>query len=191
MSLSAFSFLYKENKFYNIAESTFIGVSAGYAFVLAWSNISGKGFQQLGQGNFLAIIPLFLGFCLLSRLVKPLEWLGSYPVAMLMGIGSGIVVSSVIESELIGQIAASCLPLNGIDNFIISTGTIAAVSYFLFTIKSPNPVVATGQKILAQYGKYVMMVAFGAGYANATMQRCAQLIDRLKHLFQDWILLIR
>jgi hypothetical protein len=191
LSVAAFSFLYRENKFYNLAESVFIGVGTGYAFVLAWSNINVKGIQQVINGEYLAIVPLLLGCCLLGRLSRTTAWLGRLPVAMLMGIGSAIVIRGAVESELLRQMAATCVPLNSIDNIIIVTGTIATLTYFLFTMKNSKSKASSVIGPLSTYGRYVMMIAFGAGFANATMQRCAQLIDRLRYLFGDWIHLIR
>jgi hypothetical protein len=191
LSLGALSFLYRENKFYNLAESIFIGVGTGYAFVLAWSNIKLKGFQQLAGGNFLTIIPLLLGLCLLGKMSPSTACLGRLPAAMLMGMGSAIALRGAIQSELVRQIVATCVPLNSVDNIIIVTGTIATLSYFLFSMKDTGSKASSGLRVLSKYGRYVMMVSFGAAFANATMQRCAQLIDRLRFLFGDWIHLIR
>jgi hypothetical protein len=191
LSLGALSFLYRENKFYNLAESIFIGVGTGYAFVLAWSNIKLKGIQQLASGDFLAIIPLALGLCLLGKMSPSTAWLGRLPAAMLMGMGSAIALRGAVQSELVRQIAATCVPLNNVNNIVIVTGTIATLSYFLFSMKDSGSKVSLGLKALSKYGRYVMMVSFGAAFANAAMQRCAQLIDRLRFLFGDWIHLIR
>lgn len=191
LSLAALSFLYRENKFYNIAESVFIGVGTGYAFVMAWSNINLKGFQQLAEGDILTVIPLLLGLCLFGKMSPSTAWLGRYPAAMLMGMGSAIAIRGAVQSELVRQIAATCVPLNSIKNIIIVTGTIATLSYFLFSMKDTGSKASSGLKVLSRYGRYVMMISFGAAFANATMQRCAQLIDRLRFLFGDWIYLIR
>lgn len=191
LSLAAFSFLIKENKFYSIAESAFIGVGTGYAFVMAWSNIQSKGFGQIAQGDYLTIVPVLLGLCLFGKMSKSTAWIGRYPAAMLMGMGSAIAIRGAVQSELVRQIAATCVPLNSVNNIIVVVGTLATVSYFLFSMKSTGSQLSGGINALSKLGRWVMMVSFGAAFANATMQRCAQLIDRLRFLFEEWIYLIR
>lgn len=191
LSLAAFSFLIKENKFYNLAESAFIGVGTGYALVMAWSNIRTKGFQQIAQGDYLILVPMLLGLCLFAKMSQSTAWISRYPSALLMGMGSAIAIRGAVQSELISQIKATCVPLNSINNIIVMVGTVATVSYFLFSMKSSGSQFASAINGLSRLGRYVMMVSFGAAFANATMQRCAQLIDRLRFLFEEWIYLIR
>jgi hypothetical protein len=191
LSLAAFSFLIKENKFYNIAESAFIGVGTGYAFAMACSNIKSRGLQKLAEGDFLVIVPLLLGLCLFGKMSKSTSWLGRYPAALLMGIGSALAIRGAVESEIVRQIAATCMPLNSINNIITVVGTLATVSYFLFTLKGSGSHLSGTIDTLSRVGRCMMMIAFGAAFANATMQRCAQLIDRLRFLFEEWIYLIR
>ena len=158
---------------------------------MAWSNINQKGVQQILSGKFIALVPIALGLCLFGKVFPSTAWLGKYPAAMLMGMGSAIAIRGAVQSELVRQIHATCVPLNSLNNVIIVTGTVATLSYFLFSMKATGSRMSSGLQVFSHYGRYVMMISFGAAFANATMQRCAQLIDRLRFLFQDWIYLIR
>jgi len=62
LSIGILSFLYADNPLYKLCESIFIGVSAGYLFVVEVQNvIISKLVHNLAQGNLWYLIPGVLG----------------------------------------------------------------------------------------------------------------------------------
>ena len=68
-TISLLSFLYKDNRFYKLAEHIFAGLSAGYYVGLIWHSVI---LQQMidpivNDGKWLLIIPGLLGSLMFSR----------------------------------------------------------------------------------------------------------------------------
>ena len=75
LTLAIYSFLYKDNPFYKIAEYIFVGISAGYWAVFLWWNYAYPNlFVPLGEGNYWNIIPIILGFMMFTQLSKKSSW---------------------------------------------------------------------------------------------------------------------
>ena len=174
LSLAAFSFLIKENKFYNIAGVHLSEWEQATPFVMAWSNIQSKGFGQIAQGDYLTIVPVLLGLCLFGKMSKSTAWIGRYPAAMLMGMGSAIAIRGAVQSELVRQIAATCVPLNSVKQHHSSSRYLGHGELLPILNEEHRFPAVRRDKCLVKQGRWVMMVSFGAAFANATMQRCAQ-----------------
>ena len=73
LSLAIFSFLYKENPVYRIAEHVFIGVANGYLVTFYWHNILGPIlFRPLFQQGRLILI-INCGFSALGNMDTPMN----------------------------------------------------------------------------------------------------------------------
>lgn len=192
VSLGALSFLYRENKFYNLVESIFVGLGAGYALVMGWTNIVSKSLRPIAAGTFAAIIPTVLGLMLFAKMAPKMSWVARYPTAVIVGMGSGVALRGSVDAELVGQIVASNIPLNNLSNVLLILGTIAVLVYFLFTLR-PKENGAGGRvySLAMTFARYTMMVAFGASFGNNAQQRVSQLIERLQFLFGTWIHFLR
>jgi hypothetical protein len=192
LTIGAFSFLYKENKFYSLVESMFIGLGAGYALVMGWGNIVSKAITPLQAGNMIALIPTLLGLALFFKLSRTYAWAARTPVAILVGMGSAVALRGSVGAELVQQIKATVLPLTTVDNLFVVLGTVGTLVYFFFTIQPrKNTVVHPVYSGVTIFGRYTMMVAFGAFFGNQVLQRVSQVIERLQFLFGTWIHLIR
>ena len=125
LTLSVFSFLYKDNMFYKIAENIFVGVSAAYWMVLAfWSTIMVNCLPKLIPGTIAKIIPgisvqtnyyylisLVLGILLLTRLSKKYAWLSRFSFAFIVGFAAGFNLIGYLMSDFVTQIKSSIIPL--------------------------------------------------------------------------------
>lgn len=100
------SFLYKDNPFYKLAEHLFVGVSIGYLVTQQYYNVlREKLIVALGDGHWLAIIPLLLVLAMLVKAVsKRFHWVGRYPLAFVVAFFAGIQITAVAQSELGAQI---------------------------------------------------------------------------------------
>lgn len=188
LTLAAFSYLFKENSIYKAVEHLYVGVAAGYAIVMGYSNVVTKAITPLvTNGQLLMLVPVVAGLLLFAPYMgarfRPLRRI---PIAFITGIGAGITVRTAVEQQLVRQIQASVIPLANVNNVLIILGTVTTVTYFFFTFK-PSP----GLRVCSEAGKWVIMVTFGAAFGNAIMGRISLLIGRVQFIFGEWIHLIK
>lgn len=213
LTLMIFSFLYKDNPYYKFAEHLFVGVSAGYWMVVAvWStlipNLVGRLYPPI-MGAFTTnpqeaatlvsqapalwrIVPLVLGFMMLTRLVPNWAWMSRWPMAFIIGYAAGTNLTRYLQSDFIAQIRGTLIPLivthNGsfslggsITNIVIVGGVLASLVYFFFSKEHKGWFGGT-----ARAGIWVLMVAFGAAFGYTVMARVSLLIGRMEFLGR-WI----
>lgn len=183
-TLGMMSFAWRENPFYRAFEHIYIGISAGHATVMGWNNLQSSLFQPLSSGsNYWVIIPMILGLMLYARFFRGQNWISRYPMAVIVGVGTGLTIRGTIGSQLVQQIEATMLPLTSVDNIIIVVGTITTLLFFYFTMTKENTVL----KYSGTIGKYVMMIAFGASFGNSVMSRMSMMIGRVQFLLGEWL----
>ena len=200
LTLGIISFLYKDNPWYKLTESIFIGISAGYWVVtLFWDNFYGK-FWVGKEEEPMLWIGAFLGFLMLLRLVPKVGWLSRWPLAFIVGATSGLWLMNYFASNIMVQVQATIMPLfsagygTGFDadfativsNFVIFFGTLTGLVYFFFS-KEHKGAFGVGAKI----GIFFLMITFGASFGYTVMSRMSLLIGRIDFLFGDWLGMIQ
>ncbi len=188
LTLATFSIVFDENPFYRIAEHLYVGVSAGHAITMGWQNIRDLSWNPMvNKGDMVAFVPFLLGLLLYTRFLRgDMRWLNRIPASLLVGVGTGLAIGRTIQTDLLGQISATMIPLNNLDNIVILFGTIGAICYFFFSFKQGGPI-----KLGAQVGRWVMMVAFGSAFSNTVMGRLSLFIGRVQFLLGDWLGVLR
>jgi len=210
-TLAIFSFLYRDNPAYKVAEAVVVGVSAAYWMVVGfWEvivpNLLGKlapaaikawalpGLQA--DADFLYGVPLALGILLLWRLSPRGAWISRWPMAFIIGVFCGLRLVSFIHADFLNQIRNSIVPLvvvtdggfsfwNSVRNLTVVVGVLSCLVYFFFSIEHRGVVGKT-----ARLGTWFLMITFGAGFGYTVMGRIALLAIRLEFLFDDWLWLI-
>ncbi|HHY68843.1 MAG TPA: hypothetical protein PLB36_03820 [Bacillota bacterium] len=186
-TIGILSFAFKDNPLYRLVENVYVGVSAGHALVLGWINIRDQGIGPLiDDGDWSLLVPIALGILLYTRFFKKISWLSRFPLAMLVGIGTGLAIRGTIGSQIVNQIKSTILPLNSINNAIIIFGTLGVLIYFFFSREHTGPL-----KHVSTFGRCIMMVSFGAAFGSTVMGRMALLINRLHFLYANWLGIIR
>lgn len=175
--------LWKDNIVFRIAEHALVALSLANLTVVSINTIGKKGFSPLINGEFLFIVPIVLGPFLYTRISKKYSWMSRVPMAMLLGIGLGLGIRRSAEVDIVGQLTATILPLIGgnqfpFDNIVIILGTLASLSYFLFTFEIKG---AMKKPIdyLQRVGRYMLLISFGAVFGNTLMSRLIWIIDRI------------
>jgi len=192
-TLAIWSFLYKDNPFYKVAEHIFVGISAAYWFIYTIYNVLIPNlFSKLIEdpsGNWLLVIPGILGILMLSRLFQKWDWLSQYPMALIIGTSAGLALLQYLKTDVITQMTSTMLnPLHassvtvGIGQVILIIGTISALVYFYFSIRHTGVVGG-----VAKVGIFFLMISFGAAFGYTAMARISLLIGRLQFLFVDWL----
>lgn len=188
LTLFVLSFVFwPDNPAFRLAQHIFIGFSAAHFAVVTFHTTLKPGvLQPLFHGKVAALVPLLLGLCYLSRFITKFEWFSRYPVALTLGVGTGIIVRSTIQGTLFPQMKSLIVDVRGINNLIIVVGALLVLSYFIFTV--PDSRVLRQSSRLA---RYVMMVYFGAIFGNTVMARVSLLLGRIQFLLGDWLHLIK
>lgn len=195
VTLAIFSFLYKDNPIYRMAESIFAGLSAGYYVGLIWDTVV---LQQLvypiqAEGKWSLVIPGIFGLLLFMRLSRRYSWVSRMSLAFVMGTTSGVFLTSQLHGLVLPAIRATFLPQElpgGGDSpvavFILSTiviiGVISTLIYFYFSKEHRGFLGAT-----AKVGIWFIMISFGAHFGYTVMARVSLLIGRTQFLVEDWL----
>jgi hypothetical protein len=209
LTLFIFSFLYKDNPLYKLAEHLFVGVSAGYYIILyfwtvIWPNLlqpliksfSGRGVSdRLGmfaaeQGDYRGwlLVPLVLGLLLFTRLFGKIGWLSRWSLAVIIGVYAGIKTTGFAQGDFVAQIQASLQPLwtgeilSSLNAILFTVGLLTSLLFFFFSREHKG---ALG--VASRTGMLFLMVGFGAGYGYTVMSRISLLIGRFQFLIDQWL----
>ena len=182
-TLAIYSFLYKDNVFYKIAEKILVGVSIGYLLSVYWHNtIIAKVWNPLVQDkNFLVIIPLILGLLMFSRLFRGRAYISRIPIAFVVGTGTGMAVPSSFEN-LFKQVQGTMPAAFSIGNIVILVGVITTLVYFFFSLEHRGFI---GK--VSRVGITFIMIGFGAAFGATIMARISLFIGRIQFLLRDWL----
>jgi hypothetical protein len=195
LTLFIFSFLYKDNPLYKLAEHLFVGISAGYYAALQWwSVIYPNCIKPIMDGtNYMMIIPGVLGMLLFTRFLPRGGWLSRWSLAVIIGGFAGIKTTGHAQSDLVTQVQSSLLPLWGtgsiltsLDNLLFLVGLITTLIFFFFSTEHKGAV----QRV-ARLGIWFLMVSFGAAYGFTVMARVSLLIGRFQFLLDPWLGIVK
>jgi hypothetical protein len=204
LTILVLSYLMGDNPFFRLAIHIFIGVSAAYVAIITINNVLIPrlvlpmiiGPQEERLLSIILLIPsLFLFFK-----VSPLRKVGTWPVAILVGIGAAVAIGGAIKGTLFPQILGTINSVDpsaytitttswgqAINGIIIVVGTITTLIYFHFGTKNipgqsieRQPIIEISSKI----GKIFIAITFGALYAGVFLSALAALIERLSFLWE-------
>lgn len=204
LTFCIFSFLYRDNPFYRFAEHLFLGVSVGYGIVLsiydgliplAW-NPFWEAVTQRQPAGLLKLIPIAIGLLFFARLFPKYVWLIRYPIAILIGVGSGLAIPNVMEASIFRQVhgtldpfvqihAGTLSPFEIFGAILMLVGVIATLTYFFFSVEHRGVVGG-----ISKIGIVFLMIGFGSAFGNTVMGRVSLLIQRVDFLLHDWLHLI-
>ena len=193
LTLLIFSYLIGDNPLFRSAIYIFIGVSAGYAGVVAWHYVlMPKLFSPLASANpdqlLFLIVPLLLSVSLLAKLSPRISWLGSFAMAMLVGVGAATALSGAVIGTLIPQSRAAMDAfvkptfLQLIEAVVMLAGTVLTLIYFQFSAKrAPDGTVKRNViiEVLAWGGRVFIAVTFGVLFAGVYMAALTAMLERL------------
>jgi hypothetical protein len=190
LTLAIYSFLYRDNPVYKIAENIFVGVSAGYWAVVLWFDFAWPNlFEPLvRRGDVINILPIVIGLMMFAPLIPRVSWLIRIPLTFTMGVSMAIYIIQIIQGDILPQLQATFLPVTGIpvfaavSNVLIILGVIFTLVYFYFSKEHRGPL-----GIAAKIGIWFMMVSFGASFGYTIMARISLLIGRVYFLLHIWL----
>jgi hypothetical protein len=186
----------------------FIGVSAGYAAVVAWYDVIWPQlvlpFFSGNQSQILfALVPLLLSGLLLLKVSPRLSRLGNPAVAYLVGVGAAAGIGGAVMGTIFPQVGASInlfdtqiasqgaagLVLRLAEGSVILVGTLTTLIYFHFGVRprQDNRSGSTSQRSewidgLGWVGQVFIAITLGALFAGVYSAALTALIERLYFL---------
>ena len=199
LTLMVFSYLIGDNPLFRIAVYLFIGVASGYAATVVWHYVLfPKLSQALDTLNPFAIIPLILGLSLLTKLFPRISWVGSFAMAVLVGVAAAAAVGGALIGTLLPQAQAA---IDGFDfrsagsgpNALIQLveggvmllGTVFTLASFHFSAgRAADGAVKRNRIIegIAWVGRIFIAITFGALFAGVYVSALTAMIERLSFI---------
>jgi len=213
LTLSIFSFLYKDNPLYKLAEHIFIGISAGYFVALEYWNVFVPNlwnpllasFRTVSPSGLMLIVPFVLGLLLFTRFLPKAAWLSRWSMAAMIGSYAGLAIIGALQGDLLAQIRANMMPLisPGSPGGLKSAAGASALFFATLEVLR-NPLIVIGLLVTLVYfffsrehkgslgaasrvGVWFLMISFGASFGYTVMSRVSLLIGRLHFLLSDWL----
>lgn len=214
LTLVMFSFLYRDNPLFKIAENLYVGVGLGYSLVLIWqTSLRPEVYEPLfraptGEALLEAMIhrtaPIVLGLLLLMRVSRKRGWISRYSYCPLVGWYAGMGISTVTHSFILEQLHAALVPIQD----AITNGSADAltgdwfVGVFFPVIGSLVVLIGTVAVLfyfffsiehkgvggaVSRVGIWFLMIAFGASFGYTVMARLSLLIGRVQFLLFEWL----
>jgi len=211
LTLIMYSFLYRDNPLFKIAENLYVGVALGYMMIRMWRDslrpeiydplLAAPTSGAFAEALLHRTVPIVLGLLLLTRLSKKRGWLSRYSYGPLVGWGAGVGIVVQTHTNILKQLGAAIKPLQGtaaspagswawigavalpvLGSLLLLVGTIAVLFYFFFSIKHKRV-----GGVVSRVGILFLMVSFGASFGYTVMGRLSLLIGRARFLLFEWL----
>jgi hypothetical protein len=211
LTVMMLSYIIGDNPFFRLACYIFIGVASGYAGAIAWHQVLWPGLgvpiTQNGLATFTdpgliltVVVPLVLILLMLFKLSASTAPYGTLPMALMVGIGAGVLIGGAITGTLIPQSLAAMTTLDpsaiapqtgetGIERVanvaILLVGTLTTLMYFRFTAtRAPSGETRRTRlmSVIAGGGGFFIALTFGVMYAGALAASVIVLSERVQFL---------
>lgn len=205
LTLLVFSYLLGDTPLFRLAQAIFVGVTVGYATVVAIYLVLIpyliKPLVSNPVNEWPLFVPLILGVLLLLKLRTAWAPLGNIPVAFLFGAGGALAIGGALSGALLPQMGATIVSLTPyqnadtfINNLLLAVGTIGALLSFRFMTGAQRPaaraldVIGRGWSYI---GRWFVLIAFGAIFAGTAVSRVSILVSRIYYLLHDWLQVVK
>ena len=204
LTLMVFSYAFGDNALFRATIHIFVGVSAGYAAIVAWYNVIWPQlFVPLLLGSqserLFVLFPLVLSGLLLFKMSPRLSWVGSPTVAYLVGVGVAVGIGGAILGTIFPQTQAT---INLLDTgtglspdesllffigqgLLIILGTVTTLVYFHFGARnriSGAPRRPEWVEILARVGQIFIAITLGVIFAGVFTASLTAMIERVQFI---------
>lgn len=195
LTVMVFSYLIGDNPLFRIAVYLFIGVASGYAAAVIVNNVLFAKFQSLPLNDptqlAIGLIPFLFAVTLLAKLSPRLSGLGTFAMAVLVGVGAATALGGALAGTLIPQAGAAMEAMNSrsllnlLQGGVMLAGTVATLAYFQFGAKRASDGTVKRNAILealAWLGRIFIAVTLGVLFAGVFMAALTAMIERLSSL---------
>lgn len=207
LTLMVFSYIFGDNPLFKLAEHIFVGVSIGYAILVAWYQVLLPILNShlTDTLSLMTRMPAALLCLLLIFKVNPTQTrlgsaLGSISLAFLIGLGAALSIGGALFGTLGPQMSMAALfsltpqvsdlsteqYINELfSNLVVLIGTLGAFFYFTFTYHPQGPLSGVRRAFVdffAVPGRWIILITLGALFANTVSSRVALFASRLQFL---------
>jgi hypothetical protein len=189
MIVSQLSLIVGDNFFFRWSTRVVIGFSVMHALIwgIYWSNR--YAVQPIMKGELVWIIPFVLGLMMYTRLTKKWAWVSKYPMGLQLGVGFGVVVVSMIRSQILDQIKMTIVDLLGasspyalLNAVLVFIGSITVTTFFFFTKEHTG---LLGKS--AYLGRAFIMCSIAVIWAGDYIWAMSMLAGQLQFLIRDFL----
>jgi len=186
--VSQLSLIIGDNFFFKWSTRLVIGFSVIHAQIwgLYWSNQ--YAIAPIMKGELIWIIPLLLGLMMYTRLSKKYAWISKYPMGVQLGVGFGVVVVSMIRSQILDQIRMTITDITGatspyalLNGLLVLIGTVTVTTFFFFTREHTGLI---GKS--AYIGRAFIMSSIAVIWAGDYIWAMSMLAGQLQYLIRDF-----
>lgn len=189
-TLGLYTLLYRENPWYRIAESTYLGVAVGYGVAFDMRYIRDQWGGQWSTSPTMMLgfgLAFLVGLMWYFRFSKQYFFVYRWPLAIIVGTGIGMALRTVIFAQFVTQItdqARTPLWVAGnamqtLNNILIIVTVPSVLLYFWFTGKQRE---SSPMKVVEKIARYTMMAGFGSAFGYTILTRYAMFIGRAQFL---------
>ncbi len=190
LTLGLFSILYKENPWYRIAESIYLGLAIGYGVAFDLKYIRDQWGGKWSTNTIYMVgfaLALIFGILWYARFNRKYFFLYRWPLAIVVGTGLGLALRTVIfaqfTQQLLPQVKLNLLltsnPWQMLNNILMFLMVPAVLLYFWFTGSAQeNP----AMKVVNTFARYTMMLGFGYSFGATVLTRYSLFIGRSQFL---------
>ena len=202
LTVMVFSYLIGDNPLFRIAVYLFIGVASGYAATVVWHYVfMPKLIQPLMAFDPLAIIAAVFALSILAKLFPRISWMGSFAMAVLVGVGAAAALGGALIGTLLPQAQAA---IDGFDiraagggvnallqlaeGGVMLLGTVFTLASFHFSAGRAADGAPQRIRILdgiAWVGRIFIAITFGVLFAGVYMSALTAMIERLSFIINS------
>lgn len=144
-TLALFSFLYRDNPFYKIAEHIFAGLTAGYQVGLIWETVILQKLwdPMIYSGRWWLFLPGVLGIMMFARFFPKLSRISRIPLAAVMGITAGVFIIAQLHGFVLPQMRSTMSPVTQTVSTVSSAYDANTAAVFLGTPVPADTIVGT------------------------------------------------
>ena len=123
MTFAIYSMLYKDNPLFRAAENLFVGLGLGVSSYMMWfqylkpdiyDRLISPAFDptvNVYPPDYVLIIPIVLGVLVLMRVWPRYGWVSRYPIALMIGYGTGFGIQPTFHSLILKQVEGTIVPV--------------------------------------------------------------------------------
>ena len=195
LTIMIFSFIFGDNPLFRIATYFFIGVSSAYVLVLlVYQVVIPKLLLPLFSGGLnqrlLQFIPLLLSTLLIFKLFRKTNQIGNISLAILVGGGSAIILTSAFTGTILPMMNMVTDPFSfsslSIQNFFsgifLVLGVTSSLIYFQMSSLKENSSFQIPSKIktITQYIGFIFIgISLGSVFAGVIISSAIALFERI------------
>ena len=166
---SLISWVYKDNRIFRIATVAMVAGGSANGILVNLDSYWNKGILPILNGTKpLMIVPIIISVMLATVFFTRYSWLARIPTLTMMGISMGVMLSSVIGAQILGQIDSTMTVISqgrdvfGIINaLLIVLGVVCSILYYTYG-KEHKGIYGTFTK----YGRYFLLSSLGPTWAG-------------------------